>query len=223
MAKSTDKFYNMQVNIIQNGRIYAEQVAIQNVWKKEDNVFFDIYFHRLKKSFVFDAVFIHDILDISRDKSYTDINKFVDDFYALANELNEKDKCHLPKKEKGILSPLKTDITLLKFMAEISSDKSDIKTKIICDYIEQNLEAGKNMSRSYLLSHISLISCEIEDFYNALKCIKAKTPQQAIRLLKEIIKICLSDGNLHYTERMYLADIIQTLRINGLKLPDNLI
>ena len=44
MANITDKFYNMQVNLIKNGKIYAENVAIRNVWQKDSNTFFDIYF-----------------------------------------------------------------------------------------------------------------------------------------------------------------------------------
>ena len=61
MVEATNKFYNIKINLIKNGHIYAENVAIRNVWEKESNIFFDIYFHRLNKSFVFDSVFIHDI------------------------------------------------------------------------------------------------------------------------------------------------------------------
>ena len=58
MAGGSDKFYNMQVYLIKNGKLYAEEVAIRNIWEKDNGAFFDIYVHRLKKSFVFDAVFI---------------------------------------------------------------------------------------------------------------------------------------------------------------------
>ena len=47
-------------------------------------------------------------------------------------------------------------------------------------------------------------------------------PKDAEFLLKEIVKLCLSDGQIHYNERMYLADIVQTLRLEGLRIPKNL-
>ena len=80
-----------------------------------------------------------------------------------------------------------------------------------------------NFSQQFIIAYISKIQPEIDDFYEALKSLKSKTPKQAERLLKEIVKICRADGEMHYNERMYLADIIYILRENGLKIPENLI
>ena len=52
MSGGCDKFYNMEVCLIKGGRLYAEDVAIRNIWEKDDDIFFDLYVHRLKKSFV---------------------------------------------------------------------------------------------------------------------------------------------------------------------------
>lgn len=223
MAKTTDKFYNMRVNLIKNGRIYAEKVAIQNVWEKDSNIFLDIYFHRLKKSFVFDSVFIHDILDVNREKCYKDIGKFVADFNAESYTEPAAPHVVKPQQDNSLLAPVKNDVILLLFMARAWGDKNSIKDKIIFEYIQNTIEAARSLSEQYLRSYIVKLTPDIEDFYAALKNIKAKQPRQAEYLLREIVKICLADGYLHYAERIYLADIIQTLRLEGLKLPQNLI
>lgn len=225
MAKSTDKFYNMQVNLIKNGKIYAEKVAIKNIWEKEKNIFLDIYFHRLNKSFIFDAVFIHDIVDMSRDRYYKDIRAFARDFY---NETSDDGTAvqavaPAPKKEKGPLAAIKNDIVLLLFMARALGGKEVVKDKIVCAYIMQADDAAKNLSEKYLNDYLSSLNPTVDDFYKALKNIKSKSPEQAQFLLKEIVKICLADGYLHYAEKMYLADIIQALRVEGLKIPKDLI
>ena len=222
MANITDKFYNMQVNLIKNGKIYAENVAIRNVWQKDSNTFFDIYFHRLKKSFVFDSVFIHDIFDISRDKAYSNIDLFIKDFYDEV-EKNTSVKSVKPPKETGILVPVRNDLILLLFMAQTWGEYNMIKNKIIFDYVQHSLNNAKNITKQYLDDYMAKLQPEVDDFYIALETIKSKTPKQAETLLRAIFNVCHADGHMHYTERMYLADIVQTLRLEGMKIPVDLI
>lgn len=223
MQQPTDKFYNMQVNLIKNGRIYKEQVAIRNVWAKERSIFLDIYFHRLQKSFVFDSVFIHDISDLSRDKVYTDINQFFQDFKNITETVSEATDVTQPKNSrKDILSPIKDDIMLLLFMAYLWKDKKDLKEKIIMDYIRGNFEPAASLSERYIKTYVSALHPNNNDFYKILPKLKSKRPQEAELLLREAVKICLADGYLHYTERMYLADLMQALREEGLKIAINL-
>ena len=108
-------------------------------------------------------------------------------------------------------------------MADTWGKDVQIKDKIIYDYILKEVAAAQNFSKQFIANYISRIQPEISDFYEALKSIKSKTPKQAENLLREIVKICRVDGEMHYKERMYLADIIYVLRENGLKIPDNLI
>ena len=219
MQQPTDKFYNIQVNLIKNGQIYKEHVAIRNMWSKGRSIFLDIYFYRLQKSFVFDSVFVHDIVDLSRDKVYTDINKFFQDFtHVSASDLPQDTIKPTKPSRKDILSPLKDDVMLLSFMAALWPDKQDIKERIIIDYIKHNLEQASSLSERYLKSYIVDIHSNNNDFYNILPKLKSKQPHQAELLLKEAVKICLSDGYLQYNERMYLADIMQALREYGLKI-----
>lgn len=223
MVEATNKFYNIKINLIKNGHIYAENVAIRNVWEKESNIFFDIYFHRLNKSFIFDSVFIHDIYDVSRDKFYNDIGKFIKDFYA---EITNSKKTPSQKKvqtENNVFSSIENDIIILLFMAQLRSDSSIIKRKIIYNYICQHIDKAKNLSEQYIYNYIASLNPELDNFYKSLKNLKSKSPQEAQYFLREIVKICMSDGYLHYHERMYLAEIIYILRNYGMNIPANLI
>ncbi len=223
MSGGKDRFYNMQVYLIKSGKLYAEDVAIRNIWEKEDGIFFDIYVHRLKKSFVFDAVFIKEIIDLNSNVKYKSIESFINEYHNSEGAIAD-DICPKPiKSENSVLNRIRNDLILLVFMADAWGSDSKIKDKIIYDYIVNEVIAAQNFSKQFIANYISKLQPEAEDFYDALRSIKSKTPKQAERLLKEIVKICRVDGQMHYKERMYLADIIYTLRENGLKIPENLI
>lgn len=222
MAVGCDKFYNMQVCLIKNGKMYAEDVAIRNIWEKDDGIFFDLYVHRLKKSFVFDAVFIKKIIDLNNNVKYNSIDKFIAEYKLSSNETEEV----IPKTAKSencILNRVRNDLILLIYMADAWGWEGRIKDKIIYDYVLSEVAAAQNFSKQFIFNYVSKIQPEADDFYEALKSVTSKSPKQAEKLLREIIKICRVDGQMHYKERMYLADIMYILRENGLKIPDNLI
>lgn len=223
MSGNNDKFYNMQIYLLKGDRIYAENVAIRNIWEKDDGVFFDMYVHRLKKSFVFDAVFIKEIVDLNSNIAYKSIEDFIYAYKIPHDETEENDYLRTTKSESMVLDRIRNDLVMLIFMADTWGKDIRIKDKIIYDYILKEVTAAQNFSQQYITSYISKIQPEAEDFYEALKSLKSKSPKQAEKLLKEIVKICRADGEMHYNERMYLADIIYILRENGLKIPDNLI
>ena len=224
MTQTTTKFYNIRANLINNGRIYTETVAIKNIWEKNGSLFLDIYFHRLKKSFVFDSAFISYLYDINQDKGYDDIKKFAADFKSKPPTTSAKnDKLQLPKEEGGLLAPLKTDISMMMFVARCSHTPTVLKEKIIIDYICSQIKEAQSLSETYIKHFIHTLNCSEEAFYCGLTKLKSKKPQEAEHFLREVIKICLSDGNLHYTERTYIADIFQALRQEGLQFPADII
>lgn len=220
MVKAADRFYNMQVSLLKDGRVYTEKVAITNVWQKDSGIFFSFYFHNVKKSLIFDSAFVHDIWDLNCDKVYADVDEFIADFYSDTNIEVEKNKQSKP--DDGILSLVKNDVVILLFMSRGLEYTNIIKEKIIFSYIQNRVKAASNLSEQYLHNFIKGINVSQKDFYVALKQLKSKKPKDAEFLLKEVIKLCLSDGQIHYNERMYLADIIQTLRLEGLRIPKNL-
>lgn len=223
MSQTTDKFFNMYVNLVKNGKIYGENAAIRNVWEKDKTFFFDIYLYRLKKSFIFEASYIHNLFDVSREKGYSDAASFVKDFFT-AVQSKAPQQTAMPKKSKDSpLETLKADLTILQFMSRLDKGNILLKNKIIFDYIKKSAPEMKNFSETYLRELLADIRPEPVDFYQSVQSLRRKTPDAAERFLKEIVKVCRTDGFLNYTERMYLADVAQFLRQEGLKLPEKLI
>ena len=222
MVAQECKFYNMQVNLIKNGKIYNERAAIRNIWQKDNTTFLDIYIYRINRSYVFDSVFVHDITDNSREKYYKDIRKFVADFYAT-NVTTEQPEKNCNGNNDKIFSSIEDDLIILRFMSEVWKDKKEIKDKIIIEYIRNTVRSSQKLSDIYLEKYIDKIHPDIRDFYEAISKLRAKSPQQAEYLLKEAAKLCLSDGYLEYHERMYLADLMEILRTYGLSFSSDII
>ena len=73
-------FYNMLVHLIANGKTREENVAVKNIWQKDNLVFLDLYFYRIKRSQVIDSVYIKDFLDLSNEKFYASAELFIADY-----------------------------------------------------------------------------------------------------------------------------------------------
>lgn len=220
MADKKIKYYNMIIHLVKNNKLYEESVAIKNVWEKDKNIFFDIYFYSQQKSYVFDSVYVHDILDLSTDRYYKDARKFLEEFKS------QDEKPRAPKetrkeivRDSKILEPLYSDLVMLTFIAGITSNTTDLKMRIILDYIRYKIPGCKSLTEQYVKTFLKNIKANENMFFEALSQIIRKAPADAEELLQELLKICLSDGQLVYQEKRYLAEVIQILREEGLK-PD---
>lgn len=209
------KYYNMIVHLIRNNRLYEENAAIKNVWKKGQNIFFDIYFYRNQKSYVFDGVFIHDLLDLTNEKYYASPAAFLEDFQSGCSDLPPPD-INVSLVDKRLFESVDVDLVIMAFVADCCSNFIPIKEKIIYDYIVKKIPAAASLSLQYVNTYLQGLQPDESHFYKALEAMKAATPEAATDLLKECVKICLSDGQLHYAEKLYLAEIVQTLRNNGI-------
>lgn len=216
MATQAIRFYNMLIHLIKNNKLYEENVAIKNVWKKDNNIFLDIYFYRKQKSYIFDSVFVHDILDLSNEKYYKRIEDFLEDF-AKTEEYIEVEKEAELKVDKKIFEPIGVDLIILSFMASCSGNYVPIKQKIIFDYILEQIPQTKNLSSQYLETYIENLKPTEKDFYTALSNINYQNPDAVEHLCQEVLKVCLADGRLHYREKLYLAELLQFLREAGIK------
>lgn len=218
MAKAATRFYNMLVHLIKNNKLFEENVAIKNVWQKEGNTFLDIYFYRNRKSYVFDALFVHDILDLTNEKYYNDINAFVTDFRQNA-ETEESPEPEQPVLviDKSLFQPIYADLVIMNFIAGCNRNFSAIKKKIILEYIKENLSATANLSRQYITTYIDSLKPTESDFYQALKELSCKRQDEVEQLSRELLKVCMADGHLLYLEKMYLAEFLQVLREQGVR------
>lgn len=75
------------------------------------------------------------------------------------------------------------------------------------------------MSDQYISSYLKDLNPNEDNFLTAVDNLKAKSPEEVEELIKEALKISASDGAVSYTERLWLAEIIQTLREYGIE-PD---
>ncbi len=218
MADKKLKYYNMIIHLVKNNKLYEENAAIKNVWEKDKNIFFDIYFYSQRKSYVFDSVFIHDILDLSTDRYYKDVRKFLEEFNAK-EEVKTKNKGPKNKelvRDNKILEPLYPDLVMMSFMAGITNNTTELKERIILDYIRYKIPSSQTLTEQYICAFLKNIKADEKMFFNALEQIIHKVPEDAEELLQELLKICLSDGQLVYLEKRYLAEVIQILREEGL-------
>ena len=202
MTQPALKFYNMMMHLIKNNKLYEENVAVKNVWKKEGNTFLDVYFYRTRKSYVFDAVFIHDILDLSNEK------------YPKPSSAGEEPR-HVA--DKKIFEPISVDLIILTFMACLGGLDS-IQKSIICDYIRRQIPQARNMSRPYLETYIESLSPDDKSFYNALRRLNYQNKEAVEHLCAEAVKVCLADGRLHYREKFYIAELLQVCREAGINM-----
>ena len=165
MATQAIRFYNMLIHLIKNNKLYEENVAIKNVWKKDNNIFLDIYFYRNQKSYIFDSVFVHDILDLSNEKYYKRVEDFAKDFVKTEDRAEKESTINIDKK---IFEPIDVDLVILSFMAHSENNYAPIKQKIIFDYILEQIPQTKNLSSQYLETYIENLKPNEKDFYAAL-------------------------------------------------------
>ncbi len=217
MSAAAIKYYNMLIHLIKNNRLYEENVAVKNVWEKEGNIFLDIYFYRNRKSYIFDAVFIHDILDLTTEKYYQDIAAFVADFYNQSGpEVQQAEKA-APLIDKKLFETIDADLIIMSFMGNCYGSATPLKIKIIFDYILRLVPQAQNLSRQYLETYISGLKPEEAAFYKALNNINFQNAPAVENLCREVLKIVLADGRLHYKEKLYLAELLQICREAGIE------
>ncbi len=217
MADKKLKYYNMIIHLVKNNKLYEENAAIKNVWEKDKNIFFDIYFYSQQKSYVFDSVFIHDILDLSTDRYYKDVRKFLEEFKSQEESTPPvKDVKKELVRDNKILEPLYSDLVMMTFIAAITGNVTELKARIILDYIRYKIPESQALTEQYIKAFLKNIKATENMFFGALRQIIRKAPDDAEELLQELLKISLSDGQLMYLEKRYLAEVIQILREEGL-------
>lgn len=220
MNISNDKFYNLNINLLQNGELTTEKAAVRSIWEKDGIYYLELYIYRVQRSFVYEANFVQGIYNETTEKMYTDINKFVADYKGEVFQPQEQ-RADLKSRIdniRTILQPVWDEIMIMIFMARIDIDNHNLKEKVIYEYICRHAKGADSLSFPYVWRSLIDIKPETNDFYTALAHLKNR-PQNIINdLYQTLQKICLSDGRLHYSERFYLAEMIQFFRLHNIKL-----
>ncbi len=222
MAVENDKclsFYNLLVHLRNNDRLNEEVAALKNIWGQEHNIFLNLYFYRTKQSKVIDGAYVHDVLDLTTEKYYSSCEDLLADFQKSQEQMAQRQEESDSLGEKfnfHHLEEYKDDIIILTFMAKCASRYSLVKEKAIHSYIKSRREEYNTLSAQYLNAYLKELNPREKDFYRAMENLNAKMPAAVCELAREAVKICICDGELHYKEKLYIAELLQKLRLHGL-------
>ena len=213
-------FYNLLVHIVVGDKLVEENAALKNIWGSDGNIMLNLYFYRTKTSQVIDAAYVHDVLDLTTEKYYTRCRDLLDDYQAQPRHADSQE----PETADSVaefkhLESLKDDLIILIFISRCIDYYSEIKKKTIHQYIKTHHPQPQNLSAQYIETYLNGVKPTLNDFYQALDNLKYKTPEEAEDLAQEVVKICISDGTMAYNEKVYIAEILQTLREHGVE-PD---
>ncbi|MDR1026394.1 MAG: hypothetical protein LBL47_03245 [Lactobacillus sp.] len=213
-------FDNLIAQFVYQGRFREENVAIKHVWQKGNGVFFDLYFYRTQTTKLIDTSYIRTIYDLSTDIGYTNIKKFVEEYFKKI----EQPEAPVPddfeptqEHETAIeayLEDMNAEIIILKFISGCAAYFEEVKLNSITEFVYKKYG---NLDFDYIKSYIESRCFSEADFYDALELLKRKNASDLVSLMKEAVKVAIADGGLSYDERIYLAELIQTAREHNIK------
>ena len=118
----------------------------------------------------------------------------------------------MPMDTTDKLEDLRDELTILYFMLKCNPVLVEIKLRSICEYIASKIDDDKDLSPRFILSYLKYIDPVESVFYKALENMAEKPKEEALDLLRQALKIGISDGGLNYSERLYLSEIVQAYR-----------
>lgn len=216
-------FHNLVANILFNNQLHEEDIAIKNIWKKGSNRYFNVYFYNSRQTRILDANYFHDIYDLDSGRYYKDMEVFSLDFLSVEREHKERSR-EETKSEKiensfRYLESLRAEVTILAFFARLNNSLQNIKNNVVSDFIRRRQPKSVVMSEQYVDAYVKSMTPTKDDFYEALHNLKHKDVKEVEDLACEAVKISITDGTVHYDEKIYLAELFQTLRDYGIE-PD---
>ena len=222
----TGLFNNLRANILFQGAVVVEDIAVRNIWKKHGASFFDIYIHRTNQYRMIDSVYVKNILNLNTGEPYGDTDKFIDFFLEKQKELTPAQKSNQEKLAifrseehlEKILEPIKDDITILVFIAQHDSILNKVKLRIMTDYIKSRTPEARAFTQDLINDYLRYLLPTEDEYYDAVNNLNKKDVADAQELLEEALKVSVSDGTLSYLERYYIAELIQYLRDHDVKL-----
>lgn len=214
--KVSADFSNLTAHILFDNVLHEENIAIRNIWQKGDNCYFNVYFSSSGKTRVLDAHYIYDIFDHDSGRYYKDINLFIRDYVQRSGE--EKHLPPTPRQENKIeqnyylLREIAPEIVILAFFATLSLTLSDVKQRVVFDFVRRFLSSNADISSTYVEAYIKTLRLDEDAFYHALSQLNAKASERLKELASDAAKISAADGVIHYQEKLFLAELLQHLR-----------
>ena len=227
-------FSRLKANLLFKNTLREEDIAIRNVWKKGSNYYFDVLFYATRQTRVLDISYFHDIYDTETRHYYKDMQLFIKDFEAHKSEQDTSRALSTPdepaqqnrnwNEDKAAshyqyLNEIRNEAIILKFFAKLNPNLADVKQRVIIDYIKDAQPATANFSRQYIEAFVETLPYGNDDFYDSLDKLEHTNEEHIEHLVYEAAKISAADGAIHYEEKRFLAELLQSLREHGLE-PD---
>lgn len=232
--RQSSNFTRLKANILFNNTLREEPISIRNVWKKGANYYFDVLFYASKQTRVLDISYFHDIYDTKTRRYYKDMQLFIKDFEAAKAEQDTRQALSTPdeplqqnrpwNEDKAAshyqyLNEIRNEAIILKFFAKLNPNLADVKQRVIIDYIKSAKPNTANFSRQYIEAFVATLPYDKDDFYDSLDKLEHTNEEHIEYLVHEAAKISAADGAIHYEEKRFLAELLQSLREHGLE-PD---
>ncbi len=220
MSWENNKFYDLKIGLWQNGRVVYERAAVRSIKEKKGIYYFDIFLYRWQKLSTYDQGFIQDIYDELTGKKYTEMQDFLDDYIGKTDsgKTSQEDLTKRINDSRDILKPLWNELCLMLFMARLDIDNEQLKESVIYDYLQSHLIEPEKVTIAYVRKYLNKVKLSVDDFYQSLAYLKDQNPDKIAEIYRTVMRICLSDGRLHYIERLYLAEIVQFFRLQNINL-----
>ena len=214
MINNELKYNNMTVRLINKGRLFNKNVAIKNVFHKENDIYFELYFYKTNRLLILNSLNICDLLDLDSDRYYKSVKEFYDEYH----QVDEDQIGNINLGTNKLLSNLELDIVILMFLAKKCGECTKLKSNLIEEYIFSLIDFSNADRLRYVQGVLLEINPTIANYYNQLNKINSKTPQELYKLLECALKVCRSDGALIYNEKLYLSEFMQALRNEGVNI-----
>lgn len=209
----SSKFYNMKAQILFQGSILEEVIAIKNLWEKNNETILDVYFHSSKQNRIIDAAYIKSLEDLNTGTVYENISDFINEFNPTSETVIASDnEATSAESDLNPLKDIKNDLIILSFLSRLSPDSSDVKIREIINFIETQKPETKPLDEQYIKIFLNNLNADEKSFFESLENLDNKNVEEATEFLKECIKVTAIDGMISYIEKKYLAEIFQTFR-----------
>ena len=224
-------FSRLKANILFKNTLREEDIAIRNIWKKGANYYFDVLFYASGQTRVLDMSYFHDIYDTETQYYYKDMQVFIKDFENIKNESKKQQAIRSNHQQNRnwdedkaaqhyqCLNKIRPEVTILKFFARLNPNLSEVKQRVIIDYIKDSEPTTMDFGRQYVEAFVETVPYGKDEFYESLDKLEHHNEEHIERLAREAAKISAADGAVHYEEKRFLAELLQSLREHGLE-PD---
>jgi hypothetical protein len=196
-----------------NGEVSKRKITIRRIWQRGQEVLIDGFCHEMKAPRIFMASRIQKIFDIKNKKAYSNPKQFLLSQIAAVSEGGGMGKTAASK----IIASIRNELSALTFLAKIDDSFDPAEMKVILEYVRKQSDGAKYDSTE-IKDYVERLYPDEECFYDAIDGILDADINYISNFVETFVKLILADGLVHDEEREFLAEMLETLREEGIEL-----